>query len=425
MEFLLIDPSRSVKAFIKLIRPDCNFIYASNMQEGLRLLETEAVGFVFFEWEQEGVPLLMSLQNPLLRRIALFSATNRLELKLLLTSGIDGFIKKPFTKERFSRCLSANQHHMAAFRTPEAAAPPTRPIRLLFCEDDSELQDIIHQEIKALGDFEATFAKDGLEGLQELERTSYDALITDIHMPGLNGQDLIERLRSSKQNRHLPVFIFSGATDHSMERFAANHLVSIFYKPYDIRHILEAINNKVFAARSIPAYHATLVDYWYETVNEILSANFKDFAFGTLEIAGEKIEAGYASSRIALHGSTLNGGIQLVCDRGFCVDFMREIFQDRYQDALNNILEYIGELCNQLAGRLKLKLESHGIKLQITTPSAQFGDLKSDPCDTRKLLLKARSQSGSCQIFLHLSKIGDEEFARKVDGVLLDGGVFF
>jgi DNA-binding response OmpR family regulator len=59
------------------------------------------------------------------------------------------------------------------------------------------------------------------------------ALVTDLHMPGLDGFELIEKIRSDSRFARLPIIVLSGCTDpRTPARVAALGASAFFEKPY-------------------------------------------------------------------------------------------------------------------------------------------------------------------------------------------------
>ncbi len=77
--------------------------------------------------------------------------------------------------------------------------------RFLLIEDDSETAKIILQALSGLkGDWEV----DGLKGYHNLLSHNYDLVILDIHLPSLNGLDLLRRVRNLKLE--IPIMLLTG-----------------------------------------------------------------------------------------------------------------------------------------------------------------------------------------------------------------------
>ena len=77
--------------------------------------------------------------------------------------------------------------------TPAAPAEPPGPRRILLVDDSISVRKFVGQMLERAG-FAVITAADGVEGLQVLEETPVDAVITDLEMPRLNGFELIDRV---------------------------------------------------------------------------------------------------------------------------------------------------------------------------------------------------------------------------------------
>ena len=73
------------------------------------------------------------------------------------------------------------------------AAPPVRPMRLLVVDDESILVELLVEFLKTVG-HKVDDARNGQKALELATANDYDAILTDLKMPGLDGQGLYERL---------------------------------------------------------------------------------------------------------------------------------------------------------------------------------------------------------------------------------------
>jgi DNA-binding response OmpR family regulator len=69
-------------------------------------------------------------------------------------------------------------------------------VRILVVEDDEAVASAIKRGLTAEG-FAVDVAGDGTEGLWQAGEASYDAIVLDIMLPGLNGYELCARLREA------------------------------------------------------------------------------------------------------------------------------------------------------------------------------------------------------------------------------------
>lgn len=81
---------------------------------------------------------------------------------------------------------------------PRAAAQqrvgPHRSLRVLFVDDEPSLREFMRTELPRLG-HHVTVCEDGKAAMKTLEKSTFDAAILDLRMPGLSGLDVLEHLK--------------------------------------------------------------------------------------------------------------------------------------------------------------------------------------------------------------------------------------
>lgn len=80
------------------------------------------------------------------------------------------------------------------------------PQSLLVCEDNASVQDIFKRQLKVIG-FEAEYADDGKIGLAKIAEKEYGLVITDLHMPNIDGYGLVKTVRTHEKEtgKHIPI----------------------------------------------------------------------------------------------------------------------------------------------------------------------------------------------------------------------------
>ncbi len=80
------------------------------------------------------------------------------------------------------------------------------PKRLLVCEDNETVQDVVRRQLENLG-IEADFANNGQIGWDILQKEEHGILITDLHMPEMDGYGLVKAIRDKEKDtdQHMPV----------------------------------------------------------------------------------------------------------------------------------------------------------------------------------------------------------------------------
>lgn len=77
--------------------------------------------------------------------------------------------------------------------------------RILVIEDDQEIQELIKQFLMAQH-YTVEVASDGLEGMKQFNKESYDLVLLDVMMPNLNGFEVAKIIRSQS---NVPVIMLT------------------------------------------------------------------------------------------------------------------------------------------------------------------------------------------------------------------------
>jgi len=84
---------------------------------------------------------------------------------------------------------------------------------LLIIEDDPNFSEVLLNLSQARG-FKAILAEDGETGLHFADFYKPSAIILDIGLPGINGWEVMDRLKRNPDTRHIPVHFMSAADDN-------------------------------------------------------------------------------------------------------------------------------------------------------------------------------------------------------------------
>ncbi len=111
-------------------------------------------------------------------------------------------------------------------------------MKILIVEDEASIARFVALELEHEG-YETVCIADGREALEEAKAHDYDLIILDVMLPGLNGIEVLRRLRQVKQT---PVIILT-ARDQIMDKVAGLDLGANDYmtKPFAIEELLARI----------------------------------------------------------------------------------------------------------------------------------------------------------------------------------------
>jgi len=122
-------------------------------------------------------------------------------------------------------------------RSPDANPAMTTPAsKILVVDDEINLAEGIAENLVAEG-YEVECAADGLTGLDRAREGTWDLMVLDIMMPGLDGFAVCEALRA--EDNQLPI-LFLTARDEADDRVHGLAVGGDDYltKPFDLRELL-------------------------------------------------------------------------------------------------------------------------------------------------------------------------------------------
>ena len=113
------------------------------------------------------------------------------------------------------------------------------PKRVLIVEDDADIAELLRLHLRDEG-YAVEHAADGHAGLRQLERGSWDALILDLMLPGVDGLEICRRARA--MTRYTPIIITS-ARSSEVHRILGLELGADDYlaKPFSVLELVARV----------------------------------------------------------------------------------------------------------------------------------------------------------------------------------------
>jgi CheY-like chemotaxis protein len=120
---------------------------------------------------------------------------------------------------------------------------------ILVIDDEKGILRVIEEALTKFG-HDVEIAADGYEGIQKFDDGSYDVVITDLRMPGLDGQGVVEHIRNSRKNA-VPVIGISG-TPWLIQDLGFD---AVLPKPFPLQDLVESVK-KLSSIATRPALGA-------------------------------------------------------------------------------------------------------------------------------------------------------------------------
>lgn len=111
----------------------------------------------------------------------------------------------------------------------EAAAKSVKtsisgPRKLVIAEDTASVRDVLRRQLDILG-VEATFVENGREALFAVRSGEYGILLTDLHMPEVDGYAVVKSIREddAQLDRHFPIIVLTADVQMAQRQVYMEH----------------------------------------------------------------------------------------------------------------------------------------------------------------------------------------------------------
>lgn len=118
-------------------------------------------------------------------------------------------------------------------------------IRIMVVDDMSTSRGLITQALDAFGVRNVASSADGPSALKALESTPVHLVISDYNMPGMDGLQLLHRLRSGAKTKGVGFILITGKADKAIidqgRKFGMNNFLKKPFEPKDLQACIEAV----------------------------------------------------------------------------------------------------------------------------------------------------------------------------------------
>lgn len=111
---------------------------------------------------------------------------------------------------------------------------PGKQLRILCVEDDADIREVFRLALEMDDAFSVECCGSGTEALARCADTTFDVVLLDVMMPGLDGPATLSLLRRSKHGASTPViFVTAKATRDELQRLRGLGAKGVISKPVD------------------------------------------------------------------------------------------------------------------------------------------------------------------------------------------------
>ena len=286
-----------------------------------------------------------------------------------------------------SESLLADMQPTAPDTIPELqAVASTEAPRLLIAEDNAEMRHFLQRSFAA--EYRTTAVADGLEAFEAACGGEYDAIVSDIMMPHLDGYQLCERLRRETRHKSTPIILLTAKSDTEsvvlgLDRGADDYLA----KPFEMRELRARVAAHVRSHRL-------------------------------------QQQLGERDSRLAAIGKMTGTLVHDIRSPLTAIQFISELGQDPSEvrvEKLKQALQTIEEQTKRIANVITEVLEySRGTEISLQLQSTSVGQFVQEFCDSHRQRLEQQDtilvcSSGDPEV---TAQLDEERMNRILDNLL-------
>jgi CheY-like chemotaxis protein len=117
-------------------------------------------------------------------------------------------------------------------------------ISILVVDDDPAIRRLFNGILQKRN-YEVYTARDGAEAIELLGQKDYAVVMLDLHMPNINGEDVLNYLRANSPHYLPRVVVVSAAGERAMNKMDLRGVHTVMEKPFDLGTLADTIYTMV------------------------------------------------------------------------------------------------------------------------------------------------------------------------------------
>lgn len=154
--------------------------------------------------------------------------------------------------------------------------------QVLIIEDNTDVAQLIGSRLRA--DYQVSYAPDGCSGLKKAYNLVPDIIITDLMMPGVDGMEVCQQIRSNELTSHIPIIIVSArVTDDDRIKGLKMGADAYLCKPFNDEELRVRVDKLLEQRRRLQAKYSKMLSDSHvernEDANDVGTLNAYDQQF--------------------------------------------------------------------------------------------------------------------------------------------------
>jgi two-component system, chemotaxis family, chemotaxis protein CheY len=117
--------------------------------------------------------------------------------------------------------------------------------QILIADDSESIREVLAYSLQNAG-YKVLLASDGRDALKYFDGRTIDLLLTDYHMPNLNGLELIQQVRQIEHYKYLPILVLTTESQIDIMKDARDAgATGWLTKPFNTEKLLQTLRKVI------------------------------------------------------------------------------------------------------------------------------------------------------------------------------------
>jgi len=121
--------------------------------------------------------------------------------------------------------------------------PDANTLNILVVDDQQTMRGMARQCLKRLGIVQVTLAANADAALDQMKQQRFDAVISDLNMPGMSGLEFAEKTRAHPVLKTIPVFV--ATSEVYCATLDRSHINGVIPKPFSVSTMKTALESVI------------------------------------------------------------------------------------------------------------------------------------------------------------------------------------
>jgi two-component system chemotaxis response regulator CheY len=221
-------------------------------------------------------------------------------------------------------------------------------------------------------------APDGAQALVMMSIEKFDAVVSDLHMPKMNGLELLDKIKTKENNRSTKFCLLSGMLNQEdLKKATRLGVAHVVVKPFAIKSVTKKVREVCVLTEPKPklSYDTSIIRSIINATEEVCNFYLGECVqFGKPYIKTDNSGSGCLSAVISLARHEALGSVAFSCDALFFRHLATKIFGEKIAGVKSDMIRDMGgEICNQITGKIKINLSRNSYHIQIGLPQVIMG----------------------------------------------------